>query len=119
MTQQDIANKLFELKSNRENVDNTPITRATISKYENGKLGISLTTLLDLSKILKIGVDELFYSQNIYKEDIYNDNEGYSIKLLNFNKKEFENLDNETKNKMIDDAIFELSNLKYEMNHKK
>jgi len=115
MTQQDIADKLTKLRNTQEKrKDYTPITRATISKYENGNLGISMPLLYDLSKILEVPIPELFNS-----EVIYEDNDGYSIKLVNFDKKIFENLDDKTKNKMIDDAIYELSKLKHEMNQKK
>ena len=124
MTQQDIAKSLSNLKSERNKmmksnniIDEPQITRATISKYETGKLGMSLTTLLDLTNILEIPLSILI-GQDYKSHEIYKDEHGYSIKILNFENSNFNELDNDIKNKIIDDAIYELSKIKKEMNNK-
>ena len=61
LTQQDIADKINKLRrSHSDKKKYTPITRATISKYESGKLMISLTMLNDLCQVLNIKLTEIF-----------------------------------------------------------
>ncbi len=123
LTQQDIADKINKLRrSHSDKKDYTPITRATISKYESGKLMISLTMLNDLCQVLNIKLTEIFKdldnNKSFSNEKVYKDDD-YVINFINFDKEEFEKLDKDTKNKLIDDAIFELSKLKHEINQKK
>lgn len=123
LTQQDIADKINKLRrSHSDKKKYTPITRATISKYESGKLMISLTMLNDLCQVLNIKLTEIFKdldnNKSFSNEKVYKDDD-YVINFINFDKEEFEKLDKDTKNKLIDDAIFELSKLKHEINQKK
>ena len=81
LTQQDIADKINKLrKSHSDKKKYTPITRATISKYESGKLMISLAMLNDLCQVLNIKLTEIFKdldnnksfsNEKVYKDDDY------------------------------------------------
>lgn len=127
MTQQELASELTKLKIKRENilfkekiinkVDNTPIIRATISKYENGKLGMNQDILYDLSNIFDVTVDKFFPYIKEEKE-IYKDKDGFTISYSNINNQNFDNLSDDEKKHILDQAIFELSKLKLEIYNK-
>lgn len=70
MAQEEVAQQLTLLKLERENlllkngkikkIDEKPITRQTVSKYELGKIGMNQDVLFDLCKIFNTSINDFF-----------------------------------------------------------
>jgi len=101
MSQEEVAEQLTILKIEREKelvkrgykekIDDTPITRQTISKYELGSLGMNQDILFDISKIFKTSINNLFPPIDQKKDDINlaNNNTIENFKKIGINIPEF------------------------------
>lgn len=77
MSQEEIAQQLTILKNERQKklfekgliteIDETPITKQTVSKYELGIRGMNQDILFDLSNIFHVTIDDFFPPMNDIK----------------------------------------------------
>lgn len=77
ISQEELAEQLTILKIEREKqllkenkiakIDETPITRQTVSKYEIGTLRLNQDILFDLANIFNININEFFPSTSLNK----------------------------------------------------
>ena len=82
LTQEELAEELTKRKLKREEelyknkkipkIDNTPITRQTVSKYENATIGMNQDILFDVASIFGKSINDFFPSSNFKYDTVDN-----------------------------------------------